>query len=82
MKVVQGWNEDGDELAFLVGKLHYMKTFKGQCGYCGKYGHKVADCHERKTNLENKKNGQGKFKSNQNRKPIWKQGNQKGVYQK
>ena len=33
MKEVQGWTEDGDELALLVGKPHYKKTFKGQCGY-------------------------------------------------
>ena len=78
MQEVQGWTEEGDELALLVGKTHYKKTFKGQCGYCGKYGHKAADCHERKANLENKKNktqvthrGQGKFKHNQNKKPIW-----------
>ena len=41
MKEFQGWTEEGDELALLVGKAHYKKTFKGQCG---KYGHKVADC--------------------------------------
>ena len=67
MKEVQGWTEDGDELALLVGKPHYKQTFKGQCGYCGKYGHKAADCRERKANLENMKNGQCKFKHNQNR---------------
>ena len=55
MKEVQGWTEEGDELALLVGKPHYKKTFKGQCGYYGKYGHKAVDCHERKANLENKK---------------------------
>ena len=55
MKEVQGWTEEGDELALLVGKPCYKKTFKGQCGYCGKYGHKAGDCHERKANLENKK---------------------------
>ena len=81
MREVQGWTEDGDELALLVGKPHFKKTFKGQCGYCGKYGQKAADCHERKANLENKKIGQGKFKPNQDRKPIWKQGNQKGKKQ-
>ena len=67
MKEVQGWTEEGDELALFVGKPHYKKTFKGQCGYCGKYGHKAFDCHERKTNLENKKNGQGKIKPNRTR---------------
>ena len=74
---VQGWPENGDEFALLVGKPHYKKTFKGQCGYCGKYGHKMADCCERKANLENKIFGQGKFVPNENRKPIWKLGNQK-----
>ena len=78
MKEVQGWTEDGDELTLLVGKPHFKKTFKGQCGYCGKYGHKAADCQKRKTNLENKKTGQTKFKANQNRNPIWKQGDQIG----
>ena len=85
MKEVQGWTEKGDELALISGNPHYKKTFKGQCGYCGKYGHKAADCHERKANLENKKNKtqvtdhrQGKFKPYQNKKPIWKQGDPKG----
>ena len=76
MKEVHGWTEDGDELALLVGKPHSKKTLKGQCGYCGKYGHKAADCCERKVNLEYKKNEQGKFIPNQNTKPIWKQGNE------
>ena len=78
MKEVQVWTEEGDELALLVGKPHYKKIFKEQCRYCGKYGHKAVDYHERKANLENKKTGQGKFKPNQNRKPIWKQGDPKG----
>ena len=55
MKKVQRWTEDGDELVLLVGKPHFKKTFKGQCGYCSKYGHNAADCCERKANLENKK---------------------------
>ena len=37
---------------------------------------KQAAFHERKANLENKKIEQGNLKSNQNGKPIWKQGNQ------
>ena len=78
MKKVQGWTEEGDELALLVGKPQYKETFKGQCGYCSKCGHNMADCCERKVNLENKENGQGKFKPNQNKKPIWKQGDQTG----
>ena len=77
MKEVQGWTEDADELALLVGKPHFKKTFKGQCGYCGKYGHKAADCCERKAYLENKKTGQGKVKPNQNRKPFWRQSKKK-----
>ena len=27
MKEVQGWNEDGDELALLVDTPHFRKTF-------------------------------------------------------
>ena len=30
MKEVQGWTDDGDELALLVGRPHFKKTFKGQ----------------------------------------------------
>ena len=33
MKEVQGWTEEGDELALLVDKPHFKKTFKGQSGY-------------------------------------------------
>ena len=28
MKEVQGWTEEGDELALLVGKQHYKKHLK------------------------------------------------------
>ena len=44
MKEVQGWIEEGDDLALHVGKPHYKKIFKGQCGQCGKYGYKAVDC--------------------------------------
>ena len=64
----------GMSLNYLLSSQILKKLFKGQCGYCGKYGHKAVDCHERKANLENKKERQGKFKPNQNRKPIQKQG--------
>ena len=49
IKEVQGWTEDGDELPLLVGKPHFKKTLREQCGYCGKYGHKAGDCCERKS---------------------------------
>ena len=57
LKEVQGWTADGDELALLVGKPHYKKTFQREWGYCGTYGHQVADCHERKANLKKKEIG-------------------------
>ena len=47
MKEVQGWTEEGEELALLAGKTQFKKTFKGQCGCCSKYGIKAADCCER-----------------------------------
>ena len=56
MKEFNGWTEEGDEVALLIGKPHFKKTFKGQCGYCSKYGHKGVDCHERKANQDNQKN--------------------------
>ena len=40
IKEVKGWTEDGDELALLVGKLHFRQTIKGQHGYCSRYGHR------------------------------------------
>ena len=46
MKEINGWTDEGDELALFVGKLHLKKTFKEQCGYCGKYGHEAFDCLE------------------------------------
>ena len=51
MKEVQGWTEDGDELALLDGKPHYRKAFKGQCGYCGNCVHKAADCCKKKSKI-------------------------------
>ena len=56
MKEINGWTEEGDEPALLVGKPYFKKTFKGQCGYCGNYGYKAVDCHARKANQDNKKN--------------------------
>ena len=85
MKEIDGWTEEGDELALLIGKPHFKKTLKGQCGYCGKYGHKAVDCLERKANQDRRKNkahitGQekGRFKPKQNKKPLWQQGDPRG----
>ena len=84
MKEINGWTEEGDELALLIGKPHFKKTFEGQCGYCGKYGHKAADCHERKANQNNKKKAyitsqeKGRFKPKQNKKPFCQQGYPRG----
>ena len=30
-------------------KKKYKKQFKGHCGYCGEFGHKAADCHNKKS---------------------------------
>ena len=81
MKEINGWAEEGDELALLIGKPHFKKTFKGQCGYCAKYGHKAVDCHERKATQDNNKahiasQEKGRFKPNKNKKPFWQQGDQ------
>ena len=76
MKEINGWTDEVDELALFVGKPHLKKTFKGQCGYCGKYGQKAVDCLERKANQDNKKKAhiavheKGRFKPKQNKKPL------------
>ena len=46
-------SKEGEEKAFSAF------NFKGQCHYCGKYGHKAPDCPEKKRDKQN-----GKFNNN------------------
>ena len=51
MKHVKGWDQEGDDYALftsLSNKKKPKKAFKGCCGYCGEFGHKAADCPNKK----------------------------------
>ena len=76
MKHAKGWEEEEDDYALFASpfnKKRPKKAFKGRCGYCGEFGHKAADCPNKKSN-QNK--GQ-KPKSQYKKKPHGK-GDSKG----
>ena len=76
MKHAKGWEEEEDDYALFASpsnKKGPKKAFKGRCGYCGEFGHKAADCPNKKSN-QNK--GQ-KSKTQQTKKQHGK-GNSKG----
>ena len=53
MKHVKGWDKEEDDYALFSSKSNKKKpkkTFKGSCGYCGEFGHKAADCPNKKNN--------------------------------
>ena len=53
MKQDKGWEEEEDDYALFTSpsnKKGPKKAFKGRCGYCGQFGHKAADCPNKKSN--------------------------------
>ena len=53
MKHAKGWEEEEDDYALFTSpsnKKGPKKAFKGHCGYCGEFGHKAADCPNKKSN--------------------------------
>ena len=76
MKQAKGWEEKEDDYALFVSpsnKKGPKKAFKGRCGYCGEFGHKSADCPNKKSN-QNK----GQKPKNQQKKKQWSKGDSKG----
>ena len=76
MKQAKGWEEEEDDYALFVSpsnKKGPKKAFKGRCGYCGEFGHKAADCPNKKSN-QNK----GQKPKNQQKKRQWSKGDSKG----
>ena len=76
MKQAKGWEEEEDDYALFVSpsnKKGPKKAFKGRCGYCGEFGHKAADCPNKKSN-QNK----GQKPKNQQKKKQWNKGDPKG----
>ena len=53
MKHAKGWEEEEDDYALIASpsnKKGPKKAFKGRCRYCGEFGHKAADCPNKKSN--------------------------------
>ena len=76
IKQAKGWEEEEDDYALFVSpsnKKGPKKAFKGRCGYCGEFGHKAADCPNKKSN-QNK----GQKPKNQQKKRQWSKGDSKG----
>ena len=80
MRYVKGGDEEEDDYALFTShsnKKKHKKQFKGQCGYCGEYGHKKADCPNKNSSQNKGSNG----KSDQKKKHSTK-GENKGKEQK
>ena len=76
MKQAKGWEEEEDDYALFVSpsnKKGPKKAFKRRCGCCGEFGHKAADCPNKKSN-QNK----GQKPKNQQKKKQWSKGDSKG----
>ena len=76
IKQAKGWDEEEDDNALFVSpsnKKGPKKAFKGRCGYCGEFGHKAADCPNKKSNQN--KGQKPKF---QQKKKQWGRGDPKG----
>ena len=53
MKHAKGWEEEEDDYALFASasnKKKPKKVFQGCCGYCGEFGHKAANCPNKKSN--------------------------------
>ena len=71
MKHAKGWDEEEDDYALfatLSNKKKPKKAFKGNCGYCGEFGHKAADCPNKKSNQHKGQKAKTKHKKNQSTK--------------
>ena len=76
IKQAKGWEEEEDDYSLFASrpsKKGPKKAFKGRCGYCGEFGHKAADCPNKKSN-QNK----DQKPKNQQKKKLWGKGDSKG----
>ena len=67
MKHAKGWEEEDDDYALFASpsnKKGPKKAFKGRCGYCGEFGHKAADCPNKKSNQNKGQKSKTQQKSN------------------
>ena len=65
MKLSKGWEEEEDDYALFASpsnKKWPKKAFKGRCGYCGEFGHKAADCPNKKSNQNKGQKSKSQYK--------------------
>ena len=75
MKHAKGWEEEEDDYALFAStsnKKRPKKAFKGCCGYCGEFGHKAADCPNKKSNQNKGQKTKNHYKKKQNGKGDYK----------
>ena len=71
MKHAKGWEEEEDDYALFASpsnKKRPKKAFKGCCGCCGEFGHKAADCPNKKSNQNKGQKAKNQHKKKQNGK--------------
>ena len=71
MKRAKGWDEEEDDYALFASpskKKKSKKGFKGCCGYCGEFGHKAADCPNKKSNQNKGQKAKNEHKKKQSTK--------------
>ena len=71
MKHAKGWEEEEDDYALFASpsnKKGPKKAFKGHCGYCGEFGHKAADCPNKKSNQNKRQKSKTQQKKKQHGK--------------
>ena len=76
IKQAKGWEEEDDDYALFArpsSKKGPKKAFKGCCGYFEEFGHKAADCPNKKSNQN-----MGQKPKNQQKKKLWGKGDSKG----
>ena len=76
MKHAKGWEEEKDDYALFASpsnKKGPKKAFKGHCGYCGEFGHKAADCPNKKSNQNKGQKSENSAKENS----TWQRGLQR-----
>ena len=68
MEHAKGCDEEEDDYAHFASpsnKKKPKKAFKGRCGYCGEFGHKAADCPNKKSNQNKGQKAKNQHKKRQ-----------------
>ena len=71
MKHANDWDEEEDDYALFASPFSKKKTkkaFEGHCGYCGEFGHKAADCPNKKSKQNKGQEAKNQYKKKQSTK--------------